>query len=197
MFDNLPDFETLYNEIYQECLDFCNDENKKKYVENTFTDEYVKLLSQFGSDENRINDLRENFFHCSFIADTVGKSTKYGKDDNGFFHNFYHSVGMDIDRLNYKRKYINITGNSPLSKVPEELKDSLLSYEVSFFNYVTLSGDLMINYYFKFNDAVKDYLLKYATDYDLKELQDLTLYKGDDVKYYSCTHEQFCSLDEE
>ena len=196
-FNNLPDFETLYNEIYQECLDFYNEENKKKYIEKTFTDEYVNLLLKFGSDEKRINNLKENFFHCSFIADTVGKSTKYGKNDNGFFYHFYHSIGMDIDRLNDIRKYININGNSPLSKVPDELKSSLISYEVSYFNYVTLSSILMINYYFKYTDEVKNYLLKYVTDYNLNELQDLTLYKGDEVKYYSCTHEQFCSLDEE
>ena len=54
----------------------------------------------------------------------------------------------------------------------------------------------MINYYFKLNDETKNHLLKYDSDYDLDELQDLTLYQNNKIKFYSCTHEEYNSLDD-
>ena len=55
----------------------------------------------------------------------------------------------------------------------------------------------MINYYFVLNDATKKYLLKFKDDFNMDELEDLTLYKDDQVLFYSCTHEKFNSLSDE
>ena len=41
----------------------------------------------------------------------------------------------------------------------------------------------------------KKYLLKFRTDFDLQELQDLTLYKNNEVQFYSCTHEKLNLLE--
>ena len=53
----------------------------------------------------------------------------------------------------------------------------------------------MINYYFKFNDESKKYLLKYESDFDLDNLEDLTFYKDNEVVFYSCTHENYNSIE--
>ena len=85
-------------------------------------------------------------------------------------------------------------GKKPIKQVPRKLRDYCIKYEISFFNEVTESSRLMINYYFPLNENTKKYLLKFKTDFDLKELQDLTIYKNNKVKFYSCTHEKFNSL---
>ena len=75
------------------------------------------------------------------------------------------------------------------------MKEYLIRYESSFYNEVTASGQLMINYYFYLNDKTKDYLLMFKSDFDLEGLEDLAIYKGDDVEFCSCTHEKFNSLE--
>ena len=102
---------------------------------------------------------------------------------------------MLIDRENEKNNFCFNEGKEPIKKVPRKLKDYCLKYEVSFFNSVTVSSILMINYYFPLNEYTKKYLLKFKTDFDLKELQDLTIYKNNKVQFYSCTHEGFNSLE--
>jgi len=52
----------------------------------------------------------------------------------------------------------------------------------------------MINYYFKLNDETKKYLLKFDNDFCLEPLEDLAIYKDNELKFYSCTHERFNSL---
>lgn len=52
----------------------------------------------------------------------------------------------------------------------------------------------MINYYFNLNSETKKYLLKFQDDFCLEPLEDLTLYKEDEIKFYSCTHEGFNTI---
>ena len=193
-FINYPEFDRLYDEIKKECYDFCSEENKNKYLNIYFNDKKIKLFKKNGINEEQINTMKKDFFCCSLIVDYVGKTTKYGKENLGFFWNLYHDIAMNIDCENKKDKYCFNGGKSLLEQIPEELKEYFLYYEVSFYNFVTISGVPMINYYFKLNDETKKYLLQFENDFCMKNLEDLTLYKDDDIKFYSCTHERFNSL---
>lgn len=192
-FADYPSFDELYSNIEKECYEYNREENRKKYLEEKFdTKVYHEYKKMFMSDE-KIEKIRNRFFHCSFIADEIGKTTKYGS--KRLFYNFYAGIGMLIDRENSIKDYCFDNGKEPIKQVPKELRDCCLYYEVSFFNSVTESGGLMINYYFPLNDYTKKYLLKFKTDFDLSDLQDLTIYKNKEVKFYSCTHERFNSLE--
>ncbi len=194
-FEDYPSFEELYREIEKECYEYNSDDNKEKYLEEVFDKKwYYELKNMFMSDK-RIEKMRKDFFHCHFIIDEVGKTTKYGNGCPRLFREFYTEISMLIDRENDKNNFCFNIGSSPLKKVPRKIRDYCLKYEVSFTNSVTESCMLMINYYFPLNDAIKSYLLKFKTDFDLQELQDLTIYKNNKVKFYSCTHEIYNSLE--
>lgn len=166
--DKSYDFDKLYSEIEEECYAF-NNKNTEK--------------------------IKNGLINCSSIVDTIGKATKYGNNDEELFYYFYSIIGMLIDRENYKENYVCDNGKSIIEIIPEDLKNNYLFYEVSFFNLVTVSGQLMINYYFKLNDETRKYLLKFSSDFDLIGLEDLALYKDGKVMFSSCTHEKFNSLD--
>jgi len=186
---NYPDFDKLYDEIKQECYDFDCEENKQFYINKSYN-----IYKEIGMTDEKVNRILDDFFRCSFIADEVGKKTKYGKEYKGFFWNLYHTIGLSIDRQKDKEKYCIKNGKNPIEQIPEELKNHLLYYEVSFSNEVTTSSGLMINYYFKLNDETKKYLLKFDNDFCLEPLEDLAIYKDNELKFYSCTHERFNSL---
>lgn len=190
-FINYPEFNKLYDEIKKECYDFYCDENREYYLNKNYNDEKIAQFKKIGI----IDKMKEEVFRCSFIADHVGKTTKYGQEYKGFFWNLYHDIAMNIDREKDKEKYCVNNGKSPLEQIPRELKKHLLHYEVSFFNSVTISGGLMINYYFKLNDETKRYLQTFRNDFYMNELQDLTLYKDNKIQFYSCTHEGFNSIE--
>jgi len=179
----------LYEEIESECYNFDSEENRQKYFDDYYSDKKT------GISEEQIKRFKEKIFRCSFIADNVGKTTKYGNEHSGFFRNLYHDIAMNIDREKDKKEFCVSDGVSPLEQIPEELKEHFLYYEISFFNAVTISGGLMINYYFKLNNESKKYLLKFKNDFYINELEDLTFYKNGKEKFYSCTHEQFNSIE--
>lgn len=193
--EKYPDFETLYNEIEQECRDFNSEENRKYYLDKHYNKKEIAKFKKLGFSTQRIEQMKKDFFHCSFIADRVGETTKYGKENRGLFYNFYTRISMNIDREQSKEKYCNQDKASPTEQIPNKLKEHLLYYEVSFYNSVTVSGGLMINYYFKLNETTKEYLLQFRNDFSLDTLEDLTLYKDKEEKFYSCTHEGFNSID--
>jgi len=172
-FINYPNFDELYEEIKQECYDFDCEENRKKYNKDDIGD----------------------FFKYSFIADNVGKTTKYGNEYKNFFWHFYYDIASIIDRQKDKKEYCISNGKSPIEQIPVELKEHLLYYEISFSNAVTISGGLMINYFFKLNNETKNYLLNFRNDFELKELDDLTIYKDNKEEFYSCTHEKYNSIE--
>lgn len=181
-FTEYPEFDELYEEIKQECSNFDSEKNRKYYIEK-----YKKSELPYKIDSD--------FFRYRFIADYVGENTKYGKKNRGFFSNFYRDVAMIFDCQKDKSKYCIQNGKSPIEQIPDELKKHFLYYEVSYCNEVTTSSGLMINYYFKLNEETKNYLLKFKNDFCLEPLEDLALYKDDELEFYSCTHEQFNSID--
>lgn len=192
---NYPEFDVIYEEIKKECHAFDNEENKEIYLNKHFNKKEISQLKRIGMTDEEINKIKENFFQCSFITSEVGNNTKYGKDCKGFFWNLYHDIATNIDCSKKIDKYCIKNGVNPHERIPEELKENFLHYEISFSNAVTLSSALMINYYFKLNKETKKYLLKFRNDFCLNELEDLTLYKNNEIKFYSCTHEGFNSLE--
>ena len=186
-----PEFDKLYSEIEQECKEFDNEKNRQKFVEEEYKD-YKKL----GFSDEQIKNINiSDKFRCSFIESLVGKTTKYGNEYKNYFWHFYHKVGQNLDIENDKIEYCLNNGKNPVEQVPQELKEYLIRYETSFYNEVTASSGLMINYYFYLNDKTKEYLLKFKSDFDLEGLEDLAIYNGDDVEFYSCTHEEVNSLE--
>ena len=186
-----PEFDKLYSEIEQECKEYYNEENRQKYVKEAY-----ERYKERGFSDEQIKDMDiSDDFRCSFIAGSVWETTKYGNEYTDYFWHFYDKVGENLDIENDKIKYCFNNGKNPIEQVPEELKKYLIRYEISFYNDVTSSSGLMINYYFYLNDKTKEYLLKFKSDFDLEGLEDLAIYKGDDVEFYSCTHEGFNSLE--
>lgn len=194
-FKNYPEFDKLYDEIKKECYEFDSEENRLFYINKHFGTEKIEQYKKVGMTEEDINKIKNRFFHCGFISDNVGKTTKYGREYRNFFWNLYHDIAMMVDRQKDKDMYCISGGKSPLEQIPDELKEHFLYYEVSFNNAVTISGGLMINYYFKLNEQTKKYLLQFRNDFALTGLEDLTLYKDDEVKFSSCTHEGFNSIE--
>lgn len=169
-FVNYSNFEQFYNEIKQECYDFVNENNNQKYI----------------------ND----YFHCSYITDQVGKTTKYGYEHKSFFLQLYRNISMNIDRLKAKDIYCTSGGIKPLEQIPDELKQHFLKYKISYYNPVTSTSGLMINYFFQLNEDTKKYLCRFRNDYCVEELvpfEDFALYKDKNVVFCSCTHERFNS----
>ena len=186
-----PEFDKLYSEIEQECREFFNEENRQKYINEAYED-----YKKWGFSDEQIKNMDiYNHFKCSFIVDLVAQTTKYGNEYKNYFWHFYHELGQHLDIENDKIKYCLNNAKNPIEQVPQELKEYLIRYETSFYNEVTASSGLMINYYFYLNDKTKEYLLKFKSDFDLERLEDLAIYKGDDVEFYSCTHEKFNSLE--
>lgn len=121
-FINYPDFDKLYDEIKKECYDFDCEENRQLYINKHYSDEKIQEFKKIGMTEEEINEMKKDFFCCSFISGEVGKTTKYGKEYNGFFWNLYHDIAMMIDRKKDKEEYCTNNGKSPLEQIPTELK---------------------------------------------------------------------------
>lgn len=193
-FGNYPDFDKLYSEIEKECYEYNSEENKKKYLDEKFDKRIYFEYKKMHMSDRKIKKIRENFFRCSFIVDEIGKTTRYGKECPKLFIIFYSKISMLIDRENEMNSFCFNHGKNPIKQVPRSLRKYCSRYEILFFNEVTESSKLMINYYFSLNENTKKYLLKFKTDFDLKKLQDLAIYKNNKIKFYSCTHEGFNSL---
>jgi len=194
-FVNYPEFDELYEEIKQECLDFDSEENRKKRIEEYYTEEVIKQYKEMGITDEQINRMKENGFSCSCIVDDVGKKTKYGSECPDFFWWLYNEIAMNIERYNDKKKYFVDNEKDLLDRIPKELKEHFLYYEISFYNSVTIKSILIVNYYFKLNDETKNYLLQFRNDFCLDNLEDLTLYKDNEEKFSSCTHEGYNSIE--
>lgn len=194
-FMDYPEFDVLYEEVQEECYNFNSKENKQKYIDKNFDRYFIAKMKKSGMTNEEINAMKENFFSCSFIADDVGDKTKYGKENGDFFWGFYHDIAMNIDRQKSMKKYCVKNEKNLLDQIPQEIKKHFLHYEVSFFNTVTISDRLMVNYYFRLNDETKKYLLNFRNDFCLDELQDLTLYKDNEIEFYSCAHEGYNSIE--
>lgn len=194
-FLNYPEFDVMYDEIKQECYTFDNKKNRKSYINKHYDSKSIEMYKKLGFTTEKIEEIKNNFFHCSFIADEIGNKTKYGKENTVFFWNLYHDIAMNIDRKKDKSKYCINNGKNLLEQIPKELNEYFLYYEVSYFNSVTISSRLMINYYFQLNKETKKYLQQFRNDFELTDLEDLTLYKNNEIIFSSCTHERYNSID--
>ena len=163
-------------------------DEKAPFVSNipSFNELYEKMEKECRKFNGKRKKLKH--FKSGLTVDYLDIFTKYDLD-NYIFQIFYQDISLLIDRENYINRLKFNKGKDPVKVLPKKLQNNVIKYEISFFNSVTESGMLMINYYFKLNDETKNYLLNYEMDFDLDELQDLTLYQNNKMKFYSCTHE--------
>lgn len=169
----LPEYESLFNDVLFEVENFYSELRDK---------DFNKLIFKKKS---------------PFICDHVGKSTKYSKPQNFIWH-LYHNIQhvlMSIDELNkmeileeFDYDGLNLEENS-------YLKNNVSRFEYTYNTHCT-SGPLQLVYYFRLNEETKKWLLNFKDDYDLENsiLQDLAFYKNNELKFSSCTHEAFNSL---
>ena len=76
-YKNYPDFDILFNEIEEECRKFDCDENRMYYIKKHFNEEMIAKYKENGISDNDIENMKNNFFKVSFIADRVREITKY------------------------------------------------------------------------------------------------------------------------
>lgn len=171
----LADYDTLFDEVFAEATEFYAQFEGKEVDE---------LISQ------KIDP---------FLCDYVGKTTKYDKPLNFFWH-LYHTcqnVIMNSDSLKdlpidegFAERVFENDFNKPL-------KPHLQKAEYTYSTHCT-TGPLQLVYYFKLNDETKKWLNQFENDYALEgsDFEDLAIYKNGEIKFSSCTHEGFNSLGE-
>ena len=176
IFKSLPDYDTLFDEVFEETRAFY------AQFEGKSVDELIK---------SKINP---------FICDHVGKDTKYHEPLNFFWH-LYHNCQMvfmnadSLEKLPIDDEFAMQVFESDFNK---PLKPHLKKVKYTYSSHCTI-GPLQLVYYFTLNDETKTWLNQFETDYDLDkgDFEDLAIYKNDEIKFSSCTHEGFNSLDDE
>ena len=170
----LADYDTLFDEVFSEAIEFYAQFEGKEVHE---------LIAQ------KVDP---------FLCDYVGKTTKYDKPFNFFWH-LYHTcqnVIMNSDSLKglpvdngFEDKVFKNDFNKPL-------KPHLQKVEYTYSSHCTV-GPLQLVYYFSLNNETKAWLNQFKDDYALSDsdFEDLAIYKNGEVKFSSCTHEGFNSLD--
>ena len=167
----LEPYDDIYVNIKDECKAFAG-KYKEKYLKE------------------------EGFFDNGFIADHLGKDTRYSEPRDLYWH-FYHTLGNEIDDAELltrmERKGEPFYPKAIFDK--DEYKDLLedfIDYKLSFHSHCTAASSVQIIYRFKLTDNSKAWLLKHKDDYDFNgELQDLAFYKDEKLRFSSCTHEHY------
>ena len=120
--------------------------------------------------------------------------------ENGLWH-IYHSLCMQKEQIqlleqlqNSKIEYKSIVESEQRYK---ELIPFVKKRELAFYTHCTV-GPLFETYFFELNDITKKWLLTYKSvfdfnDEDSSDLQDLALYKDEELKFSSSTHERYHS----
>lgn len=165
--EKLPPFSKLYEDIADECFAY-----RKKNP---------KTAEKFGGN--------------AFFADEFARGKTEYKKPQQLWH-IYHAVDFvetcrfQLDKMkhNAKERAIDCELDSEEYK---QLKSSLLKTEVTFCWHCTTSGLLSKVFYFKLDDNSVNWLKKLKDDYDLKLLEDLAFYNGEELIFSSCTHERF------
>jgi len=170
---NVPDFDTLFAEILAECEAF-----------------YEKI---------RGKDIGELCGKGSspFICDHVGKDTKYSEPIQ-YFWRFYHNIQhvlMTNDSL-LELNEIDALDVDALLDGEKALRGNFLSYEYTYLTHCT-GGPLQLVLMFKLNEETKEWLMQFEDDFALEgsKFEDLAFYQNGELKFSSCTHEGFNSLD--
>ena len=124
---------------------------------------------------------------------------EYFKKDLG---TIYYDFQFYREQLNYlenlKKSSIQYKSIVEIDEKYKELIPFVKKREISFETHCTKSAALFETYYFELNDITKKWLLKYKSVFDFSDeypgdLQDLALYKDDELKFSSCTHEEYRS----
>lgn len=174
-FSNLADYDTLFDEVFAEATEFYAQFEGKEVHE---------LIAQ------KVDP---------FLCDYVGKTTKYDKPFNFFWH-LYHTcqnIIMNADSLKelpVEEAFADLVFEDDFNK---PLKAHLLKVKYTYSSHCTI-GPLQLIYHFKLNDQTKAWLNQFEDDYALEDsdFEDLAIYKNDEIKFSSCTHEGFNSLDD-
>lgn len=167
------DFDVVYDDVYAECLEFF-----KKIIDCDMTE----LLS------SRVSP---------FIADHVGKDTKYSEPLSLFWH-MYHNIqntcmaNGDLQELDECEQF---EADKIFGANDKVLRDNLQRYEYTYMSHCT-QGPLQLVLYFSVNAATKEWLCQFADDFDLQRsnFEDLALYENGKAVFSSCTHEGFNSF---
>ncbi|MCM1545487.1 MAG: hypothetical protein NC033_00465 [Clostridiales bacterium] len=162
----LPDFDTLYGEIEEECGRF-----RKEHAE---TVEKNNGLAFFCDQFNRGN-------------------TKY-KAPSELWH-IYHNIDF-VQCCLWQNQYKSEKECHPLAGEIENnpaLNDALLSVKITYSWHCTTSGASAKVFRFKLTAGAKAWLLTHKDDYDIVRdgFEDLALYSGGELIFSSCTHEHF------
>lgn len=161
----LPPFESLYAQIREKCL-----MHRRRHAE-------------------RIAECGGHSFFCDEF-----RSEEYGGRDE------IYAVFHAVDFFETCKYAIEKTKELPREREAEsildgcgcrELKDSLISCEVTFCWHCTVSSRLSVVFFFEINDRTAEWLSRRKNDYDFEFLEDLAFYRGDRLLFSSCTHERF------
>lgn len=163
---NLPPFEKIFDEIYEECKAFYNNFKTKSFPSG----------------------------FSPYICDHVGKDTKYHQPISLFWH-IYHSLQNVIFSQDNLTELPTTDDFLPDQINDICLKTNFIKYEYTYQTHCT-SGPLQLVFYFKLNKNTKQWLLKFKDDFALEgtDFEDLALYCNNQPKFSSCTHERFNSL---
>lgn len=170
---------------------------KKLYDINNISENFNLIIKNIKNEcstfkEKHFKEYKKDFEN-SFICDHVGEDTLYDEPKSFYWH-AYHTFGSELDNINFINKHIKKSENNKILKILDKyskLKNNYISHKITFNTYVT-GGPLQIIYYFNLNEETKEYLLQFKDDYSFNNgLEDLALYKDDNLLYASCTHEKF------
>ena len=173
-YPDLEDFNVLYNEIFDEC---------EKFQKNI-------------SGKNLIEDFSSK--NSPFICDHVGKDTKYSEPIELFWH-MYHNIHFvlmaneDLTILPVNNEVIIYPLQYPENNA---IRKNFIKHEFTF-DAPYMPGVLQLVCHFKLNDETKEWLTQFETDFaiDKTGFENLALYANGEIKFSSCTHEGFNSLD--
>ena len=121
--------------------------------------------------------------------------------ENGF-GTLYYDFQFYREQLSYlenlKKSQIQYKSIVESNEKYKELIPFIKKRELSFETHCTKSSVLFETYYFELNNITKKWLLKHKSVFDFdgenpNELQDLALYKDEELMFSSCTHEEYHS----
>ena len=71
----------------------------------------------------------------------------------------------------------------------------ILDYKITHSNGVTVSSSLILTFYFSVNEETLTWLSNRKHVYDFNKFEDLCFYKNFKQEFWSCTHNNECTLD--
>lgn len=164
--EKLPDFETLYSAIEEECRQYRS--------KNAAT-----VAAHDGG---------------AFFCDEFIRGRTLFTEPKGLWH-FYNAVDF-VEACAHRIERALSKGadgyDGKLDDYPA-LKRALIKTEVTYSWHCTTSGSPAKVFTFELNDETRAWLLTHADDYDIERdgFEDLALLKGEEFLFSSCTHEHF------